>query len=218
MNAASLQALSYQQSALGSWLLALGFGLRPPRGGESRPESWRPARGRQLRLSFLIAGALFAAGCGYHLGGQGDLIPKNVKTIAIPEFSNGTMQYHVATLLTADVVREFHSRTHYTIVTDPGKADAVLTGSVVNFSVLGGITTDPVTNRATSSQIVLTVQFALTDRHTGKVICRRSGYEFRNRYEISPSLPNYFDESGPAMKRVSQDAAKAVVTSILEAF
>ena len=171
-----------------------------------------------LALATVIAGAILAAGCGYHLGGQGDLIPKDVKTIAIPAFTNSTVQYQAANLLTADVVREFHARTHYTIVTDKGHADAVLTGTVVNFGVLGGITTDPVTGRATSSQIVLTVQFALTDRRTGKVIYQRSGYEFRTRYEISTSLPSYFDESSPAIKRVSQDAAKAVVTSILEAF
>jgi outer membrane lipopolysaccharide assembly protein LptE/RlpB len=169
-------------------------------------------------LLAVAATAVFAAGCGYHLGGQGDLIPKDVKTIAIPAFTNGTVQYQVASLLTADVVREFHARTHYTIVTDKANADAVLTGSVVNFAVLGGITNDPVTSRATSSQIILTVQFSLTDRRTGKVIYQRSGYEFRTRYEITTSLPNYFDESSPAIKRVSQDAAKAVVTSILEAF
>jgi outer membrane lipopolysaccharide assembly protein LptE/RlpB len=174
--------------------------------------------GRQFRLQAVIASAVLAAGCGYHLGGQGDLIPKDVKTIAIPAFTNATMQYQVATVLTDNVVREFHARTHYTIVTDKTHADAVLTGTVVNFAVLGGITTDPVTSRATSSQIILTVQFSLTDRRTGKVIYQRSGYEFRNRYEISTSLPAYFDESNPAIKRVSEDAARALVTSILEAF
>jgi outer membrane lipopolysaccharide assembly protein LptE/RlpB len=172
----------------------------------------------RFRLPVLTALALYMAGCGYHLGGQADLVPKDVKTIAIPAFTNGTMQYQAATVLTADVVREFHSRTHYVIVADPAKADAVLTGSVVRFDLLGGITTDPVTSRATSSQIILTMQFNLTDRHTGKVIYQRSGYEFRNRYEISTDLPTYFDESHPAMKRVCEDAARALVTSILEAF
>ena len=36
-------------------------------------------------------------------------------------------------LLTADVTREFISRTHYAIVADPNQADAVLTGALVNF-------------------------------------------------------------------------------------
>jgi len=169
-------------------------------------------------LLLALAATLLTSACGYHLGGQADLVPKDVKTIAIPAFVNSTMQYQAATILTADVVREFHARTHYTIVTDKAGADAVLTGTVVSFAVLGGITTDPVTNRATSSQIILTMQFNLTDQHTGKVILQRSGYEFRNRYEISTSLPTYFDESNPAIKRVAEDAARALVSSILEAF
>jgi len=165
----------------------------------------------------LLAAALFAA-CGYHVGGQADLIPKNIKIIAIPVFSNGTVRYQIANMLTADVTREFHSRTHYVIVTDPGQADAVLNGSVVNFATLGGTTTDPVTNRATSSQVILTLQLTLTDKHTGKAIFNRTGYEFRERYEIATDLTAYFDESSTALRRVSRDAARSVVTAILEAF
>jgi outer membrane lipopolysaccharide assembly protein LptE/RlpB len=189
--------------------------LTNPRAPLTEP---RPQGSGAFLASILIALALSTAACGYHLGGQGDLIPKNVKTIAIPKFSNGTVQYQVASLLTADVVREFHSRTHYTITTKPETADAVLTGGVVRLDVLGGITTDPVTNRATSSQLVLNVQFTLTDRKTGKVIYTRTGYEFRARYEISTNLPTYLDESTPALKRVTRDAAAGIVTSILEAF
>jgi PBP1b-binding outer membrane lipoprotein LpoB len=169
-------------------------------------------------LAVVLVAALFAAGCGYHVGGQADMIPKSVKTIAIPAFSNGTVRYQIATLLSADVVRELHSRTHYKIVTDPAQADAVLAGTVIRFDVLGGITTDPTTGRATGSQIILTMQISLTDRHTGKVLYAKSGLEIRERYEIATDLTAYFDESGPAMKRVSRDAARSVVTAILEAF
>jgi len=197
-----------------------GYSWGRPPGLRGTPSS-RFAEGGHNFLPFtmFLAAVLFSSACGYHLGGQGDLIPKNVKTIAIPEFSNGTMQYQVASLLTADVIREFHSRTHYTITTNRDTADAVLTGGVVRLDVLGGITTDPVTTRATSAQIVLNVQFTLTDRKTGKVIYQRSGYEFRDRYEISTTnLATYFDESSPAVKRVSRAAAAGIVSSILEAF
>jgi hypothetical protein len=129
-------------------------------------------------------------------------------------------------LLSADVVREFHSRTRYNIVTDPGQADAVLRASVVGFATLGGTTTAPLTGRATSSQVILTLRIELTDAHTGKVLFTRSGYEFRERYQIAggtnasseSNLTAYFDESGTAMRRLSSDAARAVVSAILEAF
>ena len=31
-----------------------------------------------------------ASGCGYHLGGRGDLVPKTVQTIAVQPFGNAT--------------------------------------------------------------------------------------------------------------------------------
>jgi outer membrane lipopolysaccharide assembly protein LptE/RlpB len=166
----------------------------------------------------LFAAALGAPACGYHVGGQADLIPKSIKTIAIPAFRNGSVRYQIAGLLAADVTREFQSRTRYVIVDDPSQADAVLTGSVVNFATLGGTTTDPVTGRATSAQVILTLQITLTDRHTGKDLFARTGFEFRERYEIAKDLTAYFDESGTALKRVSRDAARSVVSAILEAF
>ena len=38
----------------------------------------------------LLAACLLAAGCGYHVSGQGDLLPKDVHTICIPPFGNGS--------------------------------------------------------------------------------------------------------------------------------
>jgi outer membrane lipopolysaccharide assembly protein LptE/RlpB len=183
---------------------------------QSTERSSRILTSAPVLASVLLASAL--AACGYHVGGKADLIPKTIKTIAIPAFGNGSVRYQIATLLAADVTREFHSRTHYVIVTDPAQADAVLAGTVTNFATLGGTTTDPTTGRATSSQIILTLRVALTDRHTGKVLFERTAFEFRERDEIATDLKSYFDESGTAMKRVSRDAARSVVTAILEAF
>ncbi len=85
-------------------------------------------------LVALVAFALAAAGCGYHVAGHADVMPKTMKTIAMPPLHNTTPQPKLATLLTADITREFISRTHYTIVSDPAQADAVLTGTVTNYA------------------------------------------------------------------------------------
>jgi hypothetical protein len=172
---------------------------------------------RRLAAFALAAAALVLCSCGYHIGGQAALIPKSVKSIAIPPFANGTVRYELGRLLPADIAREFHSRTKYQIVTDPAAADAVLSGTVTNFATIPE-TTDPVSNRATSAQIVVFLQISLTERQTGKVLFSRSGYEFRERYEVATDPKAYFDESGTAIQRVSRDVARAVVSAILEAF
>jgi hypothetical protein len=155
--------------------------------------------------------------CGYHVAGKADLIPKTIKTIAIPALGNGTTRQKLPVLITADITREFISRTKYAIVADPDHADAVLTGALTNFTPFPTIF-DPVSGRATGVQVVVTLQLTLTDRTTGKVLFSRSGMEFRERYEISTNPQAYFDESGTAIRRVSQDIARSAVTAILENF
>jgi len=167
-----------------------------------------------------IAGSLaacFAAGCGYQVGSHGGLMPATVKTIAIPAFANLTTRYKLARLLPQDIGREFLSRTKYRIVEDPNEADAVLTGTLANFSAYPTVS-DPVSGRATAAEAVVTLHVSLKDRRTGKVLFSRTGAEFRQRYEIALDPTQYFDESGPAMERISRDVAQSVVSGILEAF
>ncbi|HWB87112.1 MAG TPA: LptE family protein [Bryobacteraceae bacterium] len=170
-----------------------------------------------MRVLIPAAIALMAAGCGYHVAGHADVLPKNVKTIAIPAFTNVTPRYKLAQMLPADITREFLSRTRYGVVADPNQADAVLTGGVVNFVDYPTIF-DPVSGRATGVQVVVTLQLTLTDRATGAVLFSRPGAEFRERYEISVDPTTYFDESGTAMQRLSQDVARSVVSAVLENF
>jgi hypothetical protein len=165
----------------------------------------------------VVAMALALAGCGYHVGGRATLLPKNVKTIAVPAFGNATPNYRLPALLTADVTRELIARTRYNVVAEPANADATLSGSIVNF-----INTPTVYNqqgnRATGVQVLLVLQLSLTDRETGKVLFSRPAAEFRERYEIAANPQEYFDETGTALERLSRDVARSVVTAILEAF
>ena len=169
------------------------------------------------RLAAALVGAAALAGCGYHVTGHADLMPKTIKTIAIPAFGNTTIRYQLARLLPADVTREFIARTRYTIVADPEQADAVLNGTLTNFAAFAAVA-DPVTGRATGVQVIVTMQLRLTERATGKVLFQRTGYAIRERYELSVNPQAYFDESGTAIQRVSKDVARSVVSAVLENF
>ena len=59
---------------------------------------------------------LALTGCGYHTAGHVTTIPSNVQTIAIPSFVNQTQTYKIEQTLTAAVVREMVTRTHYHVV------------------------------------------------------------------------------------------------------
>src|SRR5690349_4975497 len=98
--------------------------------------------------------ALVLSGCGYHVAGRANLMPKNIKTIAVPAFGNVTMRYKLSEKITAEVTREFIQRTHYTVVADPRQADATLTGAVTNF-ISYPTNYDPVTSRASGAQAIV---------------------------------------------------------------
>jgi hypothetical protein len=165
----------------------------------------------------LSMAALLASGCGYHVAGKADLMPKNIKTIAVPAFTTIYPRPKLARLLATNIAQEFITRTRYNIVADPSQADAVLKGTLANF-VVYQVISDPTTGRATGAEVIVTLQVTLTERATGKVLFTRPAMEFRERYEISTDPQTYFDESGTAIERVARDAARTVVTAILENF
>lgn len=168
-------------------------------------------RRHALALSSLLSG------CGYHVGGKSDLLPKTIHTIAIPAFKNLTVSYKLSDRLAGAVTREFIARTRYQIVADPSQADAVLTGTVLSFAAYPTIF-DPATGRAAGVQIQVNLQLTLAERATSKVLFARPNYDFRERYEVSVDQTQYFEESGQALERLSRDVARTLLSSILEAF
>ncbi len=170
-----------------------------------------------MRLFVACASLLALTACGYRVAGKGDLLPKNIKTIAVPAFSNGTTRYRLTDLLPAAITREFISRTRYDVVTDAGQADAVLTGVVANVFTSPTVF-DPGTGRASGIQVNVNLQVTLRERATGKVLYNQPNIEFRQRYEIALDPRAFFDESGAALERLSRDVARTVVSGVLEVF
>jgi outer membrane lipopolysaccharide assembly protein LptE/RlpB len=157
------------------------------------------------------------AGCGYHVSGRADLLPKSVRTIAIPAWGNVTSRHKLSERLPAMLTREFIGRTRYQVVADPTQADAVLNGSVT--TILPYPTTfDPATGRASGGQIMVLLQARLTERASGKVLFDRPQFEARQRYEISVDQVAYFEESNAALDRVAVEVARQLVSAILENF
>jgi outer membrane lipopolysaccharide assembly protein LptE/RlpB len=160
---------------------------------------------------------LLCSGCGYHTAGHAVQLPENVKTIAIPTFTNETTTYRIEQMLTASVVREFTTRTHYHVVNDPGDdADATLRGTVLS-TASSPLTYDTTTGRTASVLVVVSMRVVLSDRN-GKVLYQNPAYVFREQYEVSQDLASFFEEDSPAFRRLSQDFARTLVSNILEGF
>lgn len=171
---------------------------------------------KDWRVLWLIP-LLAVTGCGYHTAGHAVQLSENVKTIAIPAFTNVTTTYRIEQMLTASVVREFTTRTHYHVLNEPGEAaDATLRGTVISTSQ-SPLTYNSTTGQAASVLVVVSMKVSLTDRQ-GKVLYQNPSYLFREQYEVSQDLTSFFEEDTPAFRRLSQDFARTLVSNILEGF
>ncbi len=165
----------------------------------------------------LLTWTMASASCGYHTAGHAVQLPENVKSIAVPAFVNETSTYRIEQLLTSSVVREFTTRTHYQILNSSGEAaDATLRGTVVSASSTP-LTYNTTTGQAASVLVVVSMRVSLTDRQ-GKVLYQNPSYLFREQYEVSQDLVSFFEEDSPAIRRLSRDFARTLVSNILEGF
>ena len=188
-----------------------------PNGRGSERNTLLVSEPRPSGSDFLCFALLALTGCGYHVAGKADLLPKTLHTIAIPAFGNVSTRYKLNDLMPAAITREFISRTKYQIVTDASQADAVLRGVVTNFLSYPTVF-DPATGRASTVQLSVFLKITLEERATGKVLFSRPSMEIKERYEISVDPKVYFDESTPAMQRLSRDVARSIVSAVLENF
>lgn len=167
------------------------------------------------RFALLVL-TISLAGCGYHTSGKGNALPQ-VKTLAVPAFVNQTQTYRVEQILTAAVVRELTTRTHYQVINHvDADADATLKGTVTAVQV-APVTYDALTGRASSSLVTVQMRVSLVDRK-GKILFENPSYVYRDEYQISSQLSNFFEEESPTLDRIARDFSRSVVSNILEGY
>jgi len=158
----------------------------------------------------------FSTGCGYHTAGRANLLPSDLRSVAVPAFVNQTQTYKIEQTLTAAVVQELATRTTYHVISDPASADATLRGTVLSASTTP-LTYDSATGRASTVLVIVNMRVALTDAK-GKVLYQNPSYVFRDQYQISQELSSFFEEDSSAFQRMSHEFARTLVSNVLEAF
>jgi outer membrane lipopolysaccharide assembly protein LptE/RlpB len=174
------------------------------------------------RIAFvLIIAAMWSAGCGYHVAGRSDSLPKSIHVIAVPALENKTTSYRIEQRLTAATVHEFLAKTPYKVVSDPANGDAVLRGKVLSLEAVP-LLFDTATGRATTMLVTMKCEITFEERDTGKILYHTDNFIFRNQYEISTdvndpnNIKNFFEEQDPALDRMAQDFAARLVAAVVE--
>jgi outer membrane lipopolysaccharide assembly protein LptE/RlpB len=171
-----------------------------------------------------VALSAIACGCGYHVAGRSNSLPKSIHVIAVPALENKTSSYRIEQRLTTAMVHEFLARTSYRVVSDPTNGDAVLRGRVLSLEA-APLLFDTATGRATTMLVTVKCEITFEERETGKVLYHTDNFLFRNQYEISTNvnnptdptaIKNFFEEQDPALDRLAQDFAARLVAAVME--
>jgi hypothetical protein len=184
--------------------------------GES-PQGCDVTAFRLLLSGFCLLVSALCLSCGYHIAGRGERLPPDIKTIAVPVFTNQSSTFRIEQKLAAAITREFLERTKFQITPNPAGADAVLKGAVKEVS-RGVITYDLTTGRASSLQIQVWADVKLLDLHSNKVVYANPNFVFREEYQVSQTTSGLFEEDQAALDRLSRDVARTLVTDLLENF
>jgi outer membrane lipopolysaccharide assembly protein LptE/RlpB len=169
---------------------------------------------RKILCGTLVLAAI-ASGCGYHVAGRSNSLPKSIHVIAVPALENKTTSYRIEQRLTTATVHEFLAKTSYRVVPDPANGDAVLRGKVLSLEAVP-LLFDTATGRATTMLVTVKCEITFEERETGKILYRSDNFLFRNQYEISTDVKSFFEEQDPALERLAQDFAARLVAAVTE--
>lgn len=170
---------------------------------------------RRSLLTLLFAAPLaMASECGYKRVKSTDSLPKDYKTLAITTFRNPSLRYRVEQRFTDAMTREVLRRERrLTILSDPQKADLVMTGEIKDLRSGGALLDD--TGRTRVFEVVVVASVTLRDRKNEKVLFDNQRIVYRGEYELSDDPASFFDEEDPAVDRIAHDFAASVVSTIL---
>jgi len=165
-----------------------------------------------------LAVACCSTSCGYHLVGTSSALPEDLKTLHIATYKNLTSWPDMDQRLTEAVVREWVRRRRFELVDTERGSDLVLRG-VITSIVVAPVTFDQ-SGRALEYQMTLTSQVQLEDVRGSKpvVLWLDKAFSRRTSYEVNRAAANYFDRQIEAMEEISEEYARALVTSVLEGF
>jgi hypothetical protein len=158
---------------------------------------------RTAILEFAVLAAVALGGCGYHVAGRTNALPKTIHVIAVPTMENRSTTFKIEQKLTAATIHEFLAKTNFKIVSDPNGGDAVLTGKVLSVEILPLLfeeqpeqpppppgtppptTPPPTIAQATAMIVTMKCEVTLTERDNDKVLYHTNNFVFRNEYQLA---------------------------------
>ena len=138
----------------------------------------------------------------------------------MPLFRDNTGRVDLDTRVTAAVIEELLKRGRFTVVKEATGVDAVVIGEILG---LRGRAHQLHRQRAVTeaTRYAITLTAKVTYRKVGQTepIWENNRFSFRDEYDLSDSdTQNFFDREEQSIDRLSEQFARSLVATMLEAF
>jgi outer membrane lipopolysaccharide assembly protein LptE/RlpB len=166
------------------------------------------------KFTYTLLLLLIVTGCGYHFSGQGNPFSEDIKTIAIPVFSNQTGEAGFENYLTNQLVYEFTSRKRLRVV-DIKDADVVLKGKIRSIN-LPDISFSG-SYHGLERKAVVTIE-AVLEKRDGSVLWQDKDIIREEVYKVESSPLATESNKQAALHKIAADLAEMTHMRIFEDF
>ena len=155
---------------------------------------------------------LLVSGCaGYQLGNR-SLYRADIRTVYVPVFESDSLRRDLGERLTEAVVKEIESKTPFKVLSDPSRADSILTGRIVNErkSVLAETRTD----EPRDVEVDLVAVVSWLDRQ-GFAIAGESSFSLAQQDFSVAQAADYVPEAGQSVSSAQQESIQRIAKQIV---
>ena len=143
-------------------------------------------------------------------------LPARIHTVAVPAFQNYALRYKIEHRFTNAVIQEvIHRGRGLRVQGEREGADAVIEGSIKNYSFIGVLLDDK--GRARVFEVTIYATVTVRDQTENKVLYDNQNYVFRGEYEFANDPRNFFNEEDPAVQRMARNFAESIVSTLINA-
>ncbi len=164
-------------------------------------------------LATVLAVALAIGGCGYSLRAT---LPGNIKTVHIPVLENRTQEPGVEDFITQALTQALVTSGVARIAQNAEEADAILEGSIVEYS-LTSLAFDRTAN-VTQYRLQIALTLTLRDRAKNEVVWKQDRIEERADFPVTGQVTTTLAREQDAVRRAAVDVARAIVSLAFEGF
>jgi len=171
--------------------------------------------GQAAVRALALGAALGAAACGWHFAQRGDAIPAELKTVAVPLWTNATPEPGVETIFTNAMVKQFAGK-GWLKPSSVADADTILEGRIESIDI------QPLSFSSVAieleNRVTITASIQLKRKSDNSVLWSSSRLVGAEEYDATPDFNVNLRNREQAIRKVAVDMAALVHDEIFSGF